>query len=178
MIPYTLIRSSRRTLSLQIWRDGTVIARAPLRLSMQTIEGFIRKKESWIQKHTLKEQEHPQKHIYKSQEIGEMKRMLSQYLIPRVQFLWSETNFPKYTSIKITKSEQRWGSCNSKNWLCFSYRLAEYIDKNTRFIDAIIIHELAHLREKNHQKPFWNLVYALMPEYDTTINSYKLLKEL
>jgi UTP pyrophosphatase len=34
------------------------------------------------------------------------------------------------------------------------------------FVDAIIIHELAHLREKNHQRPFWNLVYSMMPEYE------------
>ncbi len=39
------------------------------------------------------------------------------------------------------------------------------------FIDAIIIHELAHLREKNHQKPFWNLVNQWMPEYEEVVKA-------
>lgn len=33
-------------------------------------------------------------------------------------------------------------------------------------------HELTHLREKNHQKPFWNLVNQWMPEYELIIKAY------
>ena len=39
------------------------------------------------------------------------------------------------------------------------------------FIDAIIVHELAHLREKNHQKPFWDLVYRMMPDYEKVMKN-------
>jgi predicted SprT family Zn-dependent metalloprotease len=42
-----------------------------------------------------------------------------------------------------------------------------------KFIDAIIIHELAHLREKNHQKPFWDLVYRMMLEYESVMKDAK-----
>jgi predicted metal-dependent hydrolase len=35
------------------------------------------------------------------------------------------------------------------------------------------MHELCHLREKNHQKPFWNLVYSWMPDYKVKIASKK-----
>ena len=143
-----------------------------------------------------------------------MKRRLMTYLEKHVPELWQWIHLPPYTSIKVTKSERRWWSCSGKNGLCFSYRLAEYLEQtpidtwalsdsmlsfsereslprnsllvwfwehshvfsisvSVPFIDAIIVHELAHLREKNHQKSFWNLVYQMMPEYDETMSRGK-----
>jgi predicted metal-dependent hydrolase len=32
-------------------------------------------------------------------------------------------------------------------------------------IDYIIIHELAHIKEKNHSKKFWQYLEDLMPGY-------------
>lgn len=168
-IPFTLIRSKRRTLSLQITKEWKLIARAPLRMFESTIEAFIESKIDWIKKHQEKIAKRGSKKEIKSytpEEIREMKERLKHTIIPRTRELWEGKNLPKYTSIKITKSERRWWSCSAKNWLCFSYRLAEYIDQNSLFIDAIIIHELAHLREKHHQKSFWNLVYSMMPTYE------------
>ncbi len=205
MIPYTLIRSSRHTLSIQISRTWELIARAPERLSISRVESFIVSKRDWIEKHMQWADDRKQKakrKKYGETEIQEMKERLAGYIIPRVRELWEWKNLPKYTSIKITKSEWRWWSCSAKNGLCFSYRLAEYLNPpvkggcpigqggfisgnktplnslltggcETTFIDAIIIHELAHLREKNHQKPFWNLVYHMMPEYEMIIKEGK-----
>lgn len=48
---YTLIRSSRKTLALNIDRDGRLIVRAPYRLSVEKIEQFIAEKADWIEKH-------------------------------------------------------------------------------------------------------------------------------
>ena len=48
MTPYTLIRSDRRTLSLTVEGDGTLLVRAPRRLSRERIEDFLREKEPWI----------------------------------------------------------------------------------------------------------------------------------
>ena len=43
-----LVRSSRKTLAVQIRADGTVIARAPLRMPKERILGFLSEKASWI----------------------------------------------------------------------------------------------------------------------------------
>ena len=51
-LEYTLIRSSRKTLALNIDRDGRLIVRAPYRLSVEKIEQFIAEKADWIEKHT------------------------------------------------------------------------------------------------------------------------------
>lgn len=51
-LEYTLIRSSRKTLALNIDREGRLIVRAPYRLSVERIEQFIAEKADWIEKHT------------------------------------------------------------------------------------------------------------------------------
>ena len=59
-IPYEIIRSSRRTLSLQITPDGRVIARAPNRMPKRQIEDFLSEKSHWILSHLEKISSRPQ----------------------------------------------------------------------------------------------------------------------
>ena len=47
-LPYDLIRSGRRTLSLTIGADGKLIARAPQCMPIRSIEAFIIQKQHWI----------------------------------------------------------------------------------------------------------------------------------
>jgi predicted metal-dependent hydrolase len=51
MIPYTLIRSRRKTLALYITKDARLEARAPLEMSNRDIEQFIAAKEKWVASH-------------------------------------------------------------------------------------------------------------------------------
>ncbi|MBQ7074345.1 M48 family metallopeptidase [bacterium] len=39
----------------------------------------------------------------------------------------------------------------------------------------VVAHEVAHLKEKNHQKDFWNLVKFLFPKYKKVRNELKNL---
>jgi hypothetical protein len=61
----------------------------------------------------------------------------------------------KFENLKINSATTRWGSCNSKKNINFSFRL---ILAPKTSIDYVIIHELAHLKELNHSEKFWNLV--------------------
>ena len=54
---YTLKRSRRKTLAIQITEEGTVKVMAPLRMPRQSIESFLREKQPWILKHVSKAQE-------------------------------------------------------------------------------------------------------------------------
>lgn len=64
--------------------------------------------------------------------------------------------------IKITSARTRWGSCSGENDLDFSYRL---IMTPQAVINYVIIHELMHIKEKNHSVQFWKLVETALPEY-------------
>ena len=54
-----LIRSKRKTLSIQVLTTGELLIRAPNRLSMRAIEKFIAEKQGWITKQQEKLQKNP-----------------------------------------------------------------------------------------------------------------------
>ncbi len=92
MLDYILIRSSRRTLAIQIDKTGRLIVRAPIRMSVDLIERFIEAKDSWIQKHKKLAEERKEKarekQEYSDRDIHEMKARLMNYLSTRVPELW------------------------------------------------------------------------------------------
>lgn len=65
-------------------------------------------------------------------------------------------------SIRITGATGRWGSCNHRGGLNFSWRL---IQAPLEIVDYVIVHELVHLRQPDHSAKFWAKVEALMPDY-------------
>lgn len=148
-----------------------MIIRAPHRVKNIFIENFVNAKMGWIEKNLEKIKKNSPKKNFSKTEIAEMKKNLKKYIIPRTREIWQQTDFPEYISIKITTAETRWGSCSSRNSLNFSYRLAEFLGKNKDFIDAVIVHELCHLKEKNHSANFWNLVYKFCPNYENIVKN-------
>lgn len=69
----------------------------------------------------------------------------------------------KYNKIKLSDAQKRWGSCSVKGNLNFSWRL---IMAPLRVIDYVVVHELAHLEEKNHSKRFWDKIKIMQPDYE------------
>jgi predicted metal-dependent hydrolase len=68
--------------------------------------------------------------------------------------------FPK--GVKVTSAKCRWGSCSRDNRLSFSWRI---IMASFSIIDYILIHELVHIKEKNHSKRFWSYLESVLPDY-------------
>lgn len=50
-IDFTLVRSDRRSLGVQVLRNGTVVVRAPHQVPHSTIEGFLKEKSDWLARH-------------------------------------------------------------------------------------------------------------------------------
>lgn len=66
------------------------------------------------------------------------------------------------TSISFRKNKRTWGSCNFKNGFNFNILLMKF---PIEVMDYVIVHELAHIKHKNHSKDFWNLVAVYCPNY-------------
>ncbi len=90
------------------------------------------------------------------------KKEVLRIITERVEYYSGITGI-KCSSIKITNARRRWGSCNSKNGLCFTWRL---VMAPLETIDYVIVHELSHVIHKNHSSSFWAEVKSIMPDYE------------
>ena len=62
--------------------------------------------------------------------------------------------------ITVTGARTRFGSCSPKNRLSFSFRLMDYpMDA----IEYVVVHELAHIRHKNHGPDFYKEIERCCP---------------
>jgi predicted metal-dependent hydrolase len=81
-----------------------------------------------------------------------------------------------YKSITYSDTTSKWGSCSHDNSLQFNWRL---VMAPLNIIEYVVIHELAHTKEKNHRRGFWDIVSTYKPAYKQyvkwlKVNSHKL----
>ena len=153
---YRVIKSFRRSFALHI-KNGEVVVKVPFFISKKTVEDFIDKHKNWIEKKNIKKRES----LIDLTKLNDYKRNAKIYIPYRTKEL-ADIYWLIYNNIRITSAKTRWGSCSSKKNLNFTYRL---ILMHKEIIDYIIIHELAHLKEMNHSRAFWDEVEKMMPDY-------------
>ena len=159
---YTLIRSSRRTMALEITRDGRLLVRAPQRAPQAVIDRFVASHADWIAAHLEKQRQRAQSHpLLTDDEIAALRQKARDILPGRVAHYAGRMGVTP-TGVKITGAKTRFGSCSAKNSLCFSLYLMAYPDPA---IDYVVVHELAHIRHKNHSPAFYAEVAKVMPDY-------------
>ncbi len=164
MMEYTLIRSSRRTLSLEIAPDLTVVVRAPRLCAKREIDRFVENHEAWIEKHRQRQRERQAAAAARQvspEEEAALRREAETVIPDRVAY-YSERMGLVPTGVRITGAQKRFGSCSSKNSLCFSWRLMQY---PMEAVDYVVVHELAHIRHHDHSPAFYALVEQYMPDY-------------
>jgi predicted metal-dependent hydrolase len=200
-----IIRSNRKTFSLEIKPDGQLIVRAPRAASMALIESMVANKEDWITKTKGRlARQYPQirpksfipgeTFYYLGEKyplrLTDRKNPLldldGEFLLAKgaqarakalfIEWYREETRritddiVQKYihqyhfrvNKVRITSARTRWGSCSTKNNLNFTYRLSM---APLDVIDYVVVHELVHLKIRNHSKKFWNNLEAIKPGY-------------
>jgi hypothetical protein len=83
-------------------------------------------------------------------------------LVLRLVEEWSFLMSVKPGKISFRKAKKRWGSCSHQNDLSFNLSLAQL---PLECMTYIVIHELAHILHKHHQKAFWECVKSYLPDY-------------
>lgn len=159
---YTLIRSSRRTMALEITRDGRLLVRAPQRASQAVIDRFVASHADWIAAHLEKQRQRAQAHPPLTEDEIAALRQKARDILPGRVAHYAEWMGVTPTGVKITGAKTRFGSCSAKNSLCFSLYLMAYPDAA---VDYVVVHELAHIRHKNHSPAFYAEVARVMPDY-------------
>ena len=167
---YRLIRSKRKTISLEVTRGGEIVVRAPNRCSRAAADSFVAAHERWL-KNALervwaRELAHPE-----PDEAGrEALIARAREVIPKRTAYFSAVMGLYPTGVRITGAKTRFGSCSAKNSLCFSWRLMQYPDE---CVDYVIVHELAHIVHKNHGPEFYALIGSVLPDYKERIKKLK-----
>ncbi len=158
---YTLIKSKRKSVALEISPEGSLIIRAPLNFTEKDATNFINKNEKWILKHLpsiLDKKEEISKLSDKDILLAKKNiKIICSFLIKKYAPLMNV--YPK--NIKITSAEKRFGSCSNKNNICFSYLLMLY---PIEAITYVVVHELAHIKHHNHSSDFHNYIKNFLLE--------------
>ena len=160
-----IIRSKRKTISLQIRQDASVELRVPLYMSEREIMDFLHDKSSWIEKNRQKLLEQ-QRNIEKQkpltdEAIKELAKKAADAIPDKVSY-FAEKIGVDYGRIKIRCQKSRWGSCSGKgnlNFNCLLMLVPEDV------LDYVIVHELCHRKEMNHSPKFWKEVAGILPDY-------------
>lgn len=160
-IPYTLVRSSRKTISIVIRPSGEVEVRCPKRCSRREVDAFVTSKEEWIQKHLKAIAERPQQPVLSREELKNLAAKAARVLPEKVQY-FAEILGVSYGRITIRSQRTRWGSCSAKGNLNFNCLLSLCPEEVQ---DYVVIHELCHRKEMNHSAAFWTEVQRLCPDY-------------
>lgn len=171
MHEYTLIRSNRKTISLEVGRDLSVTVRAPLKMPKRDIDIFVARHQKWVNDKlaVMSERQNSERSL-SSEETAELKKRAAEIIPERVAY-FSEIMGLAPTSVKITSAKKRFGSCSGKNGVCFSYLLMQY---PSEAVDYVVVHELAHIECHNHSAAFYKLIKKYMPDYK---QREKLLKK-
>ena len=92
------------------------------------------------------------------------KKNASKLFLERLEYHYENyTNKIPHPKLKIRKMTTRWGVCNIKSHI-ITLNL-ELIKRDIKYLDYVIIHELAHLVHGDHSRAFWSVVEENMPDY-------------
>lgn len=166
-IKIEIVRSSRKTLAIEIRPDLRVIVRAPYGAPGISIEQFVASRADWIAAHLIKMEEKnrmrpatPVKPLTRD-ELHALADRAVDYIPKRIAHFAPLVGVT-YGRITIRNQRTRWGSCSGKGNLNFNCLL---MLAPAEVIDYVVVHELCHRKEMNHSAAFWNEVAKILPDY-------------
>ena len=159
---YEIIYSDRRTVSLTVKKDGTLLVRAPRGMKQREIDRMVAEHEEWIVRSRQKQSERVDRYAALTDEdMARLKKQAKQ-ILPTLTAKYSEIMGISYGRITITSAKTRFGSCSSDGNISYSWRLLCY---PTEAWEYVVVHELAHRVHMNHSRAFYALIESVLPDY-------------
>lgn len=170
-----LERSSRaRHINLSVRPFKGVRVAVPYGVSFDKAEEVTHSKAGWIKKHLDRMELIEQKSIELKKNNHINRKEARKFLINRLNELSGKHGFD-YNKVFVRNQRTRWGSCSVKNNINLNVNLVCLPEE---LIDYTILHELVHIRIKNHNKEFWDELDKLIvnaKELDKKLNKYNVL---
>ena len=215
-ISYVIRRTGReKTVALSIEGRGKLVVSAPEGVSVDRLNGIVRKKADWVVKRIRRASEIPPPPSEREFVSGEAVRYLgrqfrlkvvedSDQMHPRIWGGWYELPIPpgldgearraearrrlagslkqhadlylpdrlewvcrllgvEKPSIIVCEQKKRWGSCDRRGVLRINWRI---IQAHIPIIEYVLVHEIAHLHHRGHDRAFWEAVGQWLPDYE------------
>ena len=159
---YTVVRSNRRTVALEITRDAQVLVRAPRQISDRAIARYVAENETWIREHLARQLARMDAYPEPTPEEEALYRRQAKEYLPALTAWYAEKMGVRPGGVKITSARTRFGSCSGDGHICYSWRLMQYPQEA---IEYVVVHELCHISIRNHSPAFYAAVAAVLPDY-------------
>jgi predicted metal-dependent hydrolase len=165
-IEYTLVRSARRrrTIGIVLEDRGEVVVRAPLRAAPDMIDDLVRRKAGWIEQRRREAARNAE--AARSLTVSDAERA---ELVERAQAAfevsvarWAPVVGKRPSRVLVRNQKRQWGSCAPDGTLRLNWRL---VLLDPELLDYVVVHELAHLRVRNHSPKFWSAVAEVLPDF-------------
>lgn len=154
-----VVYSARKTLGLEVDREGLVRVRAPLRAPEQAIRRMVEEKKAWIVQNILKMEARQKEAMEKGvPDYVKYPALENRYRRQAREKLQQRTAYfarlmgVSYGKITVRAAKTRWGSCSGRGNLNFHWKL---VLMPPEVLDYVVVHELAHRKEMNHSPAFW-----------------------
>lgn len=160
-----IIRSSRKTMSLEVTKDGRVLVRAPYKMPETRIRAFVEEKKEWLGRNVEKMEQRRQKKEQAGAVTEEQRRAGTEAARAKIAeraAYYAPILGVTYKRITVRDQKSRWGSCSGKGNLNFTWKL---ILTPPEILDYVVVHELCHRLEMNHSDRFWSHVERILPDY-------------
>ena len=160
-----IVKSARRTVSLRIREDGSLLLRAPNRMTKKEMLAFLEEKRGWIVSHAEKlEQQRREREAQPKLTQAEIRALAdrAKTVIPERVAHYAPLVGVSFGRITIRNQRSRWGSCSSTGNLNFNCLL---LLTPPEVLDSVVVHELCHRKEMNHSSRFYAEVLRVYPEY-------------
>ena len=169
-IEYELVRSDRRTVSIEVDASGAVLVRAPRLMPRWRVEAFVRQRADWVERARERQARRRERLPDIREEDKPLYVKQAKAVLPAKIEYYAKLMGVQPTGLTVTSARTRFGSCSGKNRLSFSWRLMAYPEAA---IDYVVVHELAHIRYKDHSRAFYGFVESVLPDYRDRIRLLK-----
>ncbi len=163
------LRSSRKTVALEITKDLRVLVRLPERYPQHRAEQFVAEHQDWIETHYRRQAARAARFSASAAQI-EALRAKAKAVIPQRVAYFSRLTGLVPSGVGITSAKTRFGSCSGKDRVNFSLYLMQY---SQGAVDYVVLHELCHIAHKNHSREFYELIARYMPDYQKYVKELK-----
>jgi len=131
--------------------EGIRVA-VPFGLSYQQAEDIVKSKRKWLEEQTAKIKAIQEEHEARTHDKPEIDRKdAREKIIQRLDELATRHGF-EYNRVFVRAQKTKWGSCSGNQNINLNLKL---VDLPQELMDYVILHELVHLKIKNHGRKFW-----------------------